>query len=321
MLTLFHALEAIAPALASTSRHMEPHVMLSATDKMLIAFNGLLCAHVPIELPGLNEDIVLDAQKLKRCWESDSLLKISEKTVSITTRDVRYRLTKIDKNTFVYPPMWKAETPLSVEARAAILMAVKFASENAVHPWACGVTLYNGRAIATNNVSAVSVECDTPLEGTLPFWAIEALRKDKDPPLVSIDDNRLAFEYDDEVMIQATALADKAPTKLFEIVSGITRGTVPTKPYADVYESLFRIGGKHCTLSQELCTVDAENGDQVTCVMPKCDYDEYKVKISASIAELIFTYATHMDFVNTPERLLFTRDIAPRFVGIAAGVI
>ena len=58
----------------------------------------------------------------------------------------------------------------------SILLAAKFSSQNASHPWATGVTLYKGKAIATNNVAFVAVKCDTKLEGLVPPWAIAALR-------------------------------------------------------------------------------------------------------------------------------------------------
>lgn len=320
MQSLRQALDNIAEC-ASAKKSAPPILRIRSEPNQHIIhiYNGTLAASVLFEENFPAGDISVDAATLMRVWQDGATATADDKQLVVKSRRTTYHIPIVGNDLFDCPKITPGGIRLSSEARDAILLAAKFASQNATHPWATGVTLYKGKAIATNNVALVSVKCDTKLEGLIPPWAIAALRSDGEPPEVRIDDQGISFTYDDSTVIQSAPMASSAPERLFELLDSVSEGKVDIDPIIDLQKDMFRVKGKHVTLdpSAGLVIVSTEDG-----INSETEIDfgvmGAAVRLQQPIFKLIIDHATHIGFQNAPEKLVFSSDKLPEFIGIAA---
>ncbi len=321
MLTLRQALDAIAAVATPNARFAHPKLKLE--HGTIYAYNGQVAARARFSGYPAIGPLVVDAEALSKVWSPAATMEQGAKSVTIRTKRTRYTLPTLEADSFACPDIVSAELPMSASARDAVHLAAKFASENAIHPWACGVSLHKSRAIATNNIAAVSVECETMHQGTLPFWAVQTLRRDGPPPCLSIDEQSITISYPDEgVDFRSQTLADPMPPRLFDLVFGLGGADIPTEDFAGVLEEVFVFGGRYCTLdlAQGTISVDTETGFNAETELALRRDAAPVVKLQGAVARLILENATHIGMQGAPDRLVFSRDIAPRMVGIASGM-
>lgn len=288
-------------------------------QRVIHVYNGTLGASVSFEEDFPDDDISVDAATLMRVWQEGATATVKDRFLVVKARRTTYNIPILDNELFYCPDIVPGGVKLSSEARDAILLASKFASQNSTHPWATGVTLHKGKAIATNNVALVAVKCDTKLEGVIPPWAIAALRADGEPPAIRIDSAGVAFTYDDSTVVQSAPLASSAPERLFTLLDSIKEGIVDIDPIIDLQKDMFRVKGKHVTLDPGagLVIVSTEDG-----INSKTEIDfgvlGNPVRLQQPIFKLIIDTATHIGFQMAPDKLVFSSDKLPEFVGIAA---
>ena len=320
MFTLRQALDIVAPVLEPSARFSRPKVKLDRG--VLYAYDGQVAACVPFTAHLPNSCLVLDAEAFRKTWTDDSRAEVDEDILIVKTRRTRYRIPFTHEFDFDCPMIIPGGAALSESARDAIHMASNFASANAIHPWACGVTIHQGRAIATNNIAVVSVECDAELDGTLPFWAVQTLRKTGAPPRIRLDKSGVILTYDDGVVLWSMPLAVEMPAKLFELVTGLTEGDVLSAPLRAALEDVFALGGKHCKLdfANAVVSVTSEHGFSAETQLDGCK-DHPAVTLQDAVARLIFEHATAIGFEHAPGKLVFSRDVAPKFIGLCATMV
>lgn len=321
MLTLRGALDAVKAIAEPSSRFTHPKIRID--DDMLYAFNGQVVARAQFSPALPTCSLTVDAVAFGKVWRDGSRITVEGMKLTITNKRTRYTLPLSDEDQFDYPEIIEGGERITEETRAAVLMASQFASENAIHPWACGVTFRKRHVIATNNILVVSVECDSDLEGTLPFWAVQTLRKDGPLPLLRMGEHNLTFTYDDGVTFQSALLSVEMPAKLFDLVSDLEESVVPVAPLVDVLEDVFVLGGRHCTINPVLKTirVDTESGFTAWADFENMGGDARPVTIQEISAEIVLKNATHIGFAGAPQRMTFSRNVTPRFKGLAAAMV
>lgn len=316
MQSLRQALDNIAECAAA--KKSAPTVMRIRNGTIHI-YNGTLGASVRFEEEFPSDDISVDASTLMRVWQDGATAKIDDRNLVIKSRRTTYHIPILSNDLFDCPTIIPGGVKLSSEARDAILLAAKFASQNASHPWATGVTLYKGKAIATNNIAFVSVKCDTKLEGLIPPWAISVLRGEGETPEVRIDVNGVSFTYDDSTVIQSAPIASSAPERLFDLLDSLSEGKVDIDPIIDLQKDMFRVKGKYVTLDPNagLVIVSTEDG-----INSETEIDfgvmGAAVRLQQPIFKLIIDNSTHIGFQKAPDKLIFSSDKVPEFIGIAA---
>ena len=322
MFTLTQALFAVSSILEPSARFSRPKIKLK--DGILYVYNGQVAAHAPFTANLPPAPLVLDAEAFRKVWTDQSRADIKDDALVIKTRRTQYKIPFTHEFDFDCPTIVPGGRPLSEKTRAAIHMAANFASENAIHPWACGVALHKSRAIATNNIAVVSVECDDTdqLEGTLPFWAVKAIRATGTPPLIRLDKSGVILTYGDGVVLWSMPLAVEMPAKLFELVADLAWADVPSAPLREALGDAFALGGKHCKLdlTNGVVSVTAEHGFSTETRLEQSTGDYPVVTLQDNVARLIFEHATAIGFDQAPGKLVFSRDIAPRFLGLCAAM-
>lgn len=322
MQTLRQALDNIAECAAA--KKSAPPVLRIRCDAMghcmIHVYNGTLAASVVFEEDTFpKDDISVDAATIMRVWQDGATAKVDDKQLVVKSRRTTYRIPILGSELFDCPQIVPGGVKLSSEARDAILLAAKFASQNASHPWATGVTLYKGRAIATNNVAFVAVKCDTTLEGLVPPWAIAALRADGEPPEIRIDEHGVSFTYEDSTVIQSAPMASSAPERLFTLLDTVKEGKVDLDPIIDLQKDMFRVKGKHVTLDPNAGVVIVSTEDGINSET-EIDFGVMgeAVRLQQPIFKLIIDHATHIGFQSAPDKLVFSSDKLPEFIGVAA---
>jgi hypothetical protein len=321
MTTLRQAIENVAQCATPSTKFARP--IYRMCDGKLFAYNGTLGASTPFVAQFPHDDIAVDADSLSRVWQDSSKATIEDRQLVVRNRRTTYRLPLQETDTFVCPELIAGGEKITPEQRDAILLASKFASTNAIHPWAAGVTLHEGRAIATNNLTVISVKCETHLEGTMPFWAVGALRTTGEPPAVRIDEHGVSFTYDDGTIIQSAPLAAAMPSKLFELIATINEGDTPITNLLEAAEDAFRIPGKRVTLdpAAKRIIVVAENGTRAETEVDLGDTNFEPAMLQEPILKLIMENASHFSFAEAPSKLLFSSNTAPEFRAIAACMV
>jgi len=321
MQTLRQAIENISQCATPSTKFARP--IFRINDNTLYAYNGTLGAstHFVAQFP--TDDIAVDAEALTRIWQDGSKAVIDDRQLVVKTRRTTYRLPLQDADVFECPELVAGGEKITTAQRDAILLASKFSSQNAIHPWAAGVTLHEGRAIATNNLTVISVECATHLEGTLPFWAVNALRTSGEPPAIRIDSRGVSFTYDDSTIIQSAPLAATMPAKLFEMIGTINEGDTDVAPLVEAQEDAFRINGRRVTLdpAARRIIVVSEQGTKSETEVDLGDTDFEPAMLQEPILKLILEHATHLSFSEAPAKLLFSSNKAPQFRGVAACMV
>lgn len=325
MLTLRQALDAIAPVTAPSARFAHPKIKIE--NNTLYAYNGQIAARAKFGSafytgPDDGRPIVVDAETFAKVWSDTCSLQHKGDQIVIKAKRARYTLPLAPIDEFACPNIAPATQTLPEAARDAIHMAAKFASDNAIHMWACGVTLTGTHAVATNNVAVVRVECETEYAGTIPFWAVQTLRKDGACPRITLDANSVTLSYDDGVDLKSQLLSAEMPAKLFDLVRDLTDADVPTTVFSGVLEDVFALGGRHCLLdlSGGLVTVTPEAGFEAAANVLKSSQEIPPILLQGAIARIILENATHVGFDQSPQRLTFSRDANPKFRGICSAI-
>ena len=321
MLTLRQALDAIAAVATPNARFAHPKLKID--HGVIYAYNGQVAARAKFSGYPTIGPLVVDAEALSEVWTSAATMEQGEKSVTIRTKRTRYTLPVLEAEGFMCPNIVSADLTLSESARAAVHLAAKFASNNAIHPWACGVSLHKSRAIATNNIAAVSVECNTMHEGTLPFWAVETILKSGELPHLNIEESAVTVSYAESgVDFRSQTLSYPMPPRLFDLVFRLGEGDIPTEDFAGALEEVFVFGGRYCTLdlARGMISVDTEVGFNAETELSLRREAAPIVKLQGAVARLVLENATHIGMQGAPDRLVFSRNVHPRMVGIASGM-
>lgn len=311
-MTLGEALNALTPALIATPRFAAVTAQLG--NGTLVAYNGEVLGLAPIDT---DAEVMINAERLTKVWLPGATLKVNDKQVTVSHKRVQYRLNRL----FEEPPIppWVADhlvVELSEDQVEAILLAAKFASSNAVHAWACGVSIGHNGIIATNNQTLVYVPCPFDYELTLPFWAVNLLNRKAKPPDMSVNENMIKFTWSDGVVLQAQRLAVDMPPSVFQLAESLTEQAPDPVQLSDLMEEMDQLDSHMCRLTPEGLFVETRDNEQA--VSDVCFNGTFKLTVET--ARLVFSHATHIGFASTPARLHFSKATHPRLIGFAAGM-
>jgi hypothetical protein len=319
MATLQQAIEKISVCITPSTKYARPQVRIH--DGVVTAYNGILAGSSPFTADFPDEPIVVDADSLKRVWVDGAKARVKDGQLQIRTRRTSYTIRILD-DVFECPELKSGGDKITPAQRDAILLAAKWSSVNAQHAWACGCLVSNGRAVATNNISVVSVECDAKLDTTLPSWAVQALGSSDVPPQVRVEHTGITFTFDDGTIIHSAPLAVQMPEKLFELIESLENGDVSIQPIKDVAEDAFRIPGRRVTIDpvSKLLTVVSEQENKSETDLD-LDVVGAAVTLQEPVLRIILENATHIGFAEAPGKLLFSSDQTPRFHGVCAAMV
>jgi hypothetical protein len=311
-MNLFLALKALAPALTATRRFVTVTAILK--DGFLSAYNGEIVGRAPITM---NQEVMVNAERLVKVWQEDSWMGVGEKQVTIRSGKAKFKLNRLHDD-LPSPPFVEnqSEIGLTVLQREAILLAAKFASTNAAHPWACGVSIGPSGLIATNNQTLVHVPCELDCPAmTLPFWAVNLLNRDFLPPKMSANENMIKFTWADGVILQAQRLAVDMPEQVFQLAGHLTEAT-DLVDLAPLLKELDKLDSYLCRLGADGLIVETRDAEQAVADVPF----NGEFRLSMATAKLVFAHATHISFVDAPQRLRFSKSTEPKLMGFAMGM-
>lgn len=315
-MNLSQALAALSRACTPTPRFMTVPIVLSAGRAS--AYNGEVAACVPYE--GDHAPVALDSAKLAKTWTADSKLKVSDVFAVVTRKGVQFRLLKVPHETIFFPEFVADSVPLNPLLRDAIHLAAKFASTNALHAWACGVSIDPTGVTATNNQTLVRVPCESnDMRLTLPFWAIKALDDSGTPPRIGWNEGSVCFEYENGLKIQAQRLSAEMPDLVGNLAAQALPGNVPiqTSGLSAALEQLVAIEGKFCLIENGQMSIVGSDGEEA---IADIGLIEGSFKMSVETAKLVFAHATHLSFARADEyKLMFSKDTYPQMMGFATG--
>jgi len=309
---LSEALSVIAPALIITPRFVS--IPLTFTAGVIQAFNGNILAQAPIDLQV--EDFATDSARFAKVWTDSSRLHPAETFVTVRRGSTQFRLLRKDVNTTVYPQFQQASVLLSQKQIDCIQLASKFASTNALHPWACGVSITRKGIVATNNQILVFVPCEFDYQLTMPFWSFSVLSTYTDCPNIGWSAGSICFAWANGVRFQVQRLSDEMPPSVGLLASELTDASQRIPSMAEILEDLRRLEGKICTLDHNSLAIDGADGERAEADVEFAG----QFKMTIETARLIFEHATHIDFDKAPDRLRFSKESYPQMVGIASGV-
>ena len=319
MTTLTQALEKLSVCITPSTKYARPLVRVH--DGMLYAYNGINAGCSPFRASFPSEPLVVDADSLRRVWCDDARATVKDNMLTVRTRRTSYSIRILD-DVFDCPELTPGGETITRDQRTAILTAAKFSSVNAEHPWACGVLLHNGRAVASNNISIVSVQCGSTIDTTLPFWAVQALNASREPPRVRVAHTGITFTYDDGTCIHSAPVGVPMPEKLFELIEALGDGDVSLQPVKDAAADALRIPGRRVTIDPRAATMTVETdlgNKSVTDI--DLSQDASPVIVQEPMLRLILENATHIGFADAPNRLLFSSNAEPPFHGVAACMV
>lgn len=320
-LTLAAALAHMAPALQSTPRFVDVPITLTP-DGVATAYNGQLAARALFD-PGIGKGgaplaapVVVSSERLSKIWTDGATLAVDGDFLVLRKRGAKYVIQQLSADMVETPEIAPPEAPLTLPQVHAIQLASQFASRNAIHPWACGVIIDHTGAAATNNQTLVRVACPFDYQLTLPVWAVDALRKDA-PAWFGWNDHSFAFHYDNGVSLMSARLAAEAPPTLLHLLAGLRGAREPVTGAALALAEAARIGGRLCRLVPGAVTVEGAGGELASV---EAGIPEGTFAMVMETAELVLAHATHLDFSEAPDRLIFSSDQEPRLFGLAAGM-
>ncbi len=178
--------------------------------------------------------------------------------------------------------------------------------------------------IATNNQTLVRVPCKfIGFEGlTLPSWAVKLLNRPINPhgpmPSMAVNEHMIKFTWDDGVVLQAQRFAADMPAVVFQLAEKLIEEAPDpiAQPIVDLLKEMDKLDSYHCCLTPKGLLVETRDGEQV---MTDMSFNG-SFKLSMDTARLVFTYATHINFADTPARLRFSKTTEPKLIGFAAGM-
>lgn len=323
--TLQQALVAAAPALNATARHSDPLIQLSARE--LRAYNGYLTTIINLSdvasVRELQETVIISGDKLTKAWSDADRSRMSVTQTFMTIMrgtSSRYRLPLLDIAQFAAPTQFpEIRQAIGVEQVQAIHHAAKFASENAVHPWACGVILHNGQAIATNNKMVVAAYTGLALEGTMPYWSLALLNNEQVIHLHVDDQFTGITDVQNRVATFASALSEKPPIEVIDRTLAqlpephkLRRFDIATLRSA--FDTVTALGGRHIEFRDKTIMVSQDDGSEAACELLNIDFIETILGID--VARLLFDNADWISFDQAPDRLIFGSD-KPYSIGLA----
>jgi hypothetical protein len=304
MATLQQAIEKLSVCIAPSTKYARPLVRIH--DGVVTAYNGTLAGSSPFTADFPTEPLVVDADSLRRVWVDGATAHVRNGQLVIRTRRTSYTVRILD-DVFECPELKAGGEKITAQQRAAILLAAKFSSVNAQHAWACAISVRNRKAVATNNLAIISVDCDTKLEGVFPSWAVQAMQATDGLPEVRIEPTGITFSFPDSTVMHSAALSVEPPTKLFELVEQLGHGTIPLDPIQEIKDDAFRVPGRRIILDQarQLLCVESDIG-----ATSETDVDlgtgDGSVILQEPVFRLILDTATHIGFEESPGRLLFS---------------
>lgn len=284
--------------------------------------NGTLSASALFDEPGFPPNpIVIDAEVFCRVWSDGAFAEIDGGVLRIKSRHTTYTLRILD-DVIDLPQFIDRTHQLDEKQRDGILIAAQFAATGDAQPWAKGVTIRNGDAIATNNISLICVQTGIKISDcSIPEWAIKALHIPGDPPKIGVSERGVVFEFSDGAIIQSAPLAEEPPAALANILISLQDVDIPCDELADSMKDLTKVKSQRMTLDPEnrLVTATSEDGDRAEAVVPLGETHK-SVTVQVGVMKTVLKHATHIGFENAPAKLMFSSDKAPSFRGVVAGM-
>lgn len=194
-----------------------------------------------------------------------------------------------------------------------------FISEDASRPWACGALVQDGWAYATNNIVMVRQRLEGDYDDfTLPGFAIDQLgRCDKGILEISIRENAIGFELEDDIWMESTRYAEQWPNvdRFFDWDHDLPRLRGNEKAIVDKllpfvpderHPVIRFMGEKIATLEGEMeALVEVDCGEAAFHAVP---------------LQLVLSVATHMDLDPYPKPMPFIGGLDGELEGIIMGV-
>lgn len=119
-----------------------------------------------------------DLERLLARFDDDVKIEHDKENRQVLLKSGRSRgaINTLDIEQWNYPGVGEEDwQPIPAGLVSAIKKLSVFASENANHLWACGVTLYDGWVLATNNVAIAGMQVPAigKMHAIIPLWAID----------------------------------------------------------------------------------------------------------------------------------------------------
>ena len=309
---LSDALTAIAPALQTTPRFLQVPLVLQ--ERAARAFNGQIMARAPLDSD--YGPLAVDSDKFTKIWTEGSTLTVGEVFAVVKRNKTQFRVGKMDLDLVVHTEFIPAEIPFTKEQQDAVRLAAKFASTNAIHPWACGVSITPDGVVATNNQVLVFVPCDFNYALTLPFWAVSALPAASTEVCMGWNDHVITFASSNGVLLQASRLSADMPEVVGQLASKAEPARDRLPDVAQTLEELQHISGRHFVLNEGSLAVEGSNGEEA---VAEVDIKGH-FRMTIETARLVLSHATHIDFDLAPDKLRFSKESYPQMFGFAAGM-
>lgn len=185
---------------------------------------------------------------------------------SIQTLDLRDNLWRFPED---HTPDW--------QPFPAIMLAIwrdlrPFISANAIHRWACGLSLTDGWALASSNVVLAGAECDIHVSAIIPSWVIDFVMARKDRLTQwAITDHYMAFRWSNGAWMRSTLIDDQFPEAAAKLIKQKIK---PTQKIDRAYrEAVQRIA----SLSKESVSIYHDR------VIGRTDYSEISEALTSEI--------------------------------------
>ena len=314
-MTLTEALTATTALHVTTPRKLLTPAIVSGGH--LRIFNGVLAARAPLNRD--HGEFAVAADRFAKVWTEASRAYIEEPFVVVKRGRVSFRVLKLDPNLQPCPEFIPPRMSLAREQQACIQAAAPFMSANAMYPWACGVNLTSSGVVATNNQCLVFVPCPFDYELTLPKWAVEMLPTTPEDIQIGWNDNAIAFHFANGLVLQTQRLTAEMPPSVGQLAAEAAEAAEAADPVPEIaglMAELQQLGGRYCTLSPGMLSVDGDNGEQA--VADAGVRGSFRMTIET--AKLVLPTATHIDFDCAPDKLRFSKNTFPRIRGFAAGM-
>jgi hypothetical protein len=312
-MSLRQGLDLIAPALRSTTRYIKP--IVSYRDDHLSAYNGDVFARVPIDLDEIDE-FDCDSVKLNKVVDATSQILVGKQEITVVTGGTKFHIRKVPFDEVLEMPVVTGDIHrLSKDFVVAIGAISRFASANAIHPWACVVHVTGDMIVATNNVALAASQLKTPFAATLPCELI--------PQLVPgdgliIGDAMIAVCRPGGLTLQYRLPSSETPAVILKLAMTLTACETPFHGFAGALARFDRMDDVvSLAFEPGRLVVGSDHGD----ILGERPFDcGFSFRISIEAARLLAACgATHVDASQAPESLRFSRGCEVPLRGILAG--
>lgn len=193
-------------------------------DGMIKATDGRIIAAHPIDI---DDDFLVPGKDLERLlarMDGDVKITVDDENNEITVKSGRSRGTMktLAFDSWDYPGIRDEDwQPIPAGLMHALRKLEPFVSENANHIWACGVTLKDGWAYATNNVAiaGIQVKAIGDMEVIIPSWTIDFILDRTDGiEAWAHTENYMAFKWKNGAWMRSSLLDSSFPEKVCDMI-------------------------------------------------------------------------------------------------------